>query len=289
MKSLLITGGNGFIGRHLVNYFRRKLKVVSTDKNCHGFSSSNPIISLDITNKAQVINVIDTIKPNFLIHAAGNKNVKYCEMYPEEAWNVNVIGTENLAMACKEYNVKFLYLSTDYVFEGTKGKYKEIDETKPKTVYGKTKLEGEYRIKDILSNYGIYRSAAVYSYGSVFLTWITEELSKAHTIKAYFDSYNSPTYILDLCNVIEKIMTKDHIGTLHTAGPERISRYDFIRTYCEIFNHDKSLVKPVKRPKNSLFPADSSLSTEEAQVKLGVELSCLRNGLKNMKEGEEEF
>jgi len=294
MDKCLITGGSGFIGSHIGNSIKCVLIPILTYNTSPAKVPPDYIsMHLGVVDEEEVNSVITNIKPRVIIHTAAIKDLDYCETHQEETWRVNVVGTENLARACQKYNIKLIYISTDYVFEGTRGMYKETDEAHPTTFYGKTKLAGEQTILQLLQDYAICRTSGVYNYGSTFISWVIDKLKGGNTVNIFTDLFYSPTYVANLGEMILAIIKRDLTGIYHTAGCERISRYSFVIKVADIFSLDKNLIKPIaseglhKRP---LILKDSSLSTENTQRMLQIPFDTVDTGLKRMKrEGDKLF
>lgn len=287
LDKCLITGGSGFIGGHIANTIKHEfIPILTYNTSPTRVPPDYHSVHLDITDEKEVNSVIKYIKPRIIIHTAAIKSLDYCEMHQEEAWRVNVAGTENLAIACKKYNIKLIYVSSDYVFEGTRGMYRETDRTNPTTFYGRTKLAGEQVISKSLSNYAICRTSGVYGYGSKFASWVIDKLKKENTINIFSDLFNSPTYVTNLGEMILSIIKENLTGIYHTAGSERISRYLFVIKIINIFNLDKDLIKPIASEElheKPLILKDSSLSIEDTQKILKIPFDTVDQGLSKMK------
>ncbi|MCK4313974.1 SDR family oxidoreductase, partial [Candidatus Bathyarchaeota archaeon] len=169
-----------------------------------------------------------------------------------------------------------VYISTDYVFKGERGMYKETDKPAPINHYGVTKLKGEEHVKNLLDNYCIARASVIY--GSIpatgkinFALWLLNKLKKKEKVEIVTDQWNSPTLNTNLANMILEALERKLTGTFHMTGATRLSRYEFAELLAETFNLDKNLITPVsceqikwvaKRPK------DSSLDVSKAYLKL---------------------
>ncbi len=160
-KQLLITGGSGFVGQNLARFFVPRYSVVVADRNnslADDLRLSTKFVALDISAADAVRAAFETVLPEVVIHAAGNKNVRYCEEHLEEAYQVNALGTKYVADACRKIGAQMIYLSTDLVFGGDRGNYQESDLPVPSLVYGKTKLQGEQFVLQELDDAIICRS-----------------------------------------------------------------------------------------------------------------------------------
>ncbi|MEA2053768.1 MAG: dTDP-4-dehydrorhamnose reductase [Candidatus Thermoplasmatota archaeon] len=264
---VLLTGGSGLFGRAFVKVIENK-----TSYDIRPIYSKNPIKSknavfLDITNKENVERIIKKLQPDVIVHAAAFTNVDKCEIEKEKAYNVNVAGTKNIAMASKEINAKMVYISTDYVFDGKKGLYKEEDGTNPINYYGLTKLGGEKAVQEICDDFVIARTSVVYGANKKnFATWVIEELKKGKEIRIVTDQWNSPTLNIDLAEQILALIEKDEKGIYHSAGGEKINRHDFVSKMAKIFSLDENLIIPATTKEMNWIakrPMDSSLNVSK--------------------------
>jgi len=160
-QKLIITAASGLLGNKIVEPAKNDHTVIPLHKTKPLHSNS---LKLDITNAVEVLNLFNKLKPAIIVHTASETNVAKCETEKEHAWKVNVEGTRNVAEACDEASAKLIHISTDYVFDGEKGNYKEQD--KPNTVnyYGITKLEGENQVISHCKNYAILRTSVIYGW-----------------------------------------------------------------------------------------------------------------------------
>ncbi|MDD1773982.1 MAG: dTDP-4-dehydrorhamnose reductase [Methanobacterium sp.] len=283
MKRLFITGGSGLLGSKFIR-FSDKYEVITT-------YNSNPrdnAIKLDITNDEQVINKIESLSPDVVVHSAALTNVDYCEDHQEEAYKINAQGTLNMAKACQKVDSKLIYVSTDFVFDGREGLYSEDHQTNPLSYYGLSKLKGEEFVKDSGVNYAIARVSVLYGWHTNFnyVTWVINELKAGNQINIVTDEYNSPTYADNAAEALLKIFTKDKKGIYHIAGNERINRFDFARNIAQVFELDPTLIKPIKSEdliRKAQRPLDSSLQVRKAEIDLDIKLLNTKEGLKEMK------
>lgn len=194
---ILVTGGYGQLGTALKEVLKNE-EVLLTDTD-----------SMDITESGQVEKVFEEFKPDWLVHGAALTNVDGCEETPELADKINHIGTKILAQQCKKSGVKMIYISTDYVFDGTKDSpYTEEDEPNPKSVYGSTKLDGEKAASDTVNAY-ILRTSWVYGEGNNFVRTMLKLSEKMDEIKVVNDQFGRPTYAPDLAKAIYDVIKKE--------------------------------------------------------------------------------
>jgi len=288
MEKLLVTGASGLLGSKLVELARKNYTVVPLH-NIKPLHSNS--LKLNITEGTNVFNLFNKLKPNIVIHTASETNVDKCEVEKEHAWKVNVEGTRNIALACSKIKAKLIYISTDYVFDGKKGNYKEKDEPNPINYYGITKLEGESQVIRHCQNYVILRTSVLYGWHpwkQTFATWVINQLKHEKEIAAVQDHYNSPTLTDNLAEITIETVEKNLQGLFHASGSERISRYEFAQEIAKTFRLNSRLIKPIKM--NQLMawtakrPKDSSLNTSKIQKQLKTKPLNIRDGLKKMKE-----
>src|ERR1043166_1272270 len=287
MDRLLITGGSGFVGRNLVTFFADRFSAsttyfqrpVAADPSVQSFH-------LDIRNAEAVSSVIDLAKPDVVIHAAGNKNVRFCEDHPDDAYLTNARGTQNVAQACRNFGARMIYLSTDLVFSCTTGDYKEDELPQPTLVYGASKLQGEKLASEELTDVAICRSGGIYGKESPLLDWFSTEVSAGRLVECPVDVFNTPTYAENLAEMIEVIINRRLPGIFHTIGRERVSRFEFFRTYARQFGLDSNLVTPVSfadMQGSSMLRPDSSLSSKKTADLLGIEFNSVAEGFSRLR------
>jgi dTDP-4-dehydrorhamnose reductase len=283
-KTILITGGSGFVGQNLARFFVPHYSVVVADRNnslTDDLRFSTKFIDLDITDADAVLSTFDTILPEVVIHAAGNKNVRYCEEHPEEAYQVNALGTNYVADACRRIGARMIYLSTDLVFGGDRGNYQESDLPVPSLVYGKTKLQGEQYALRELSDVIICRSGGIYGKASPLLRWLSTELEAGQRVDCFTDVINTPTYVENLAEMMEDILQKGLHGIFHTVGRDSASRFQFFQTYAKTFGFNHNLLQPIEASADRakmLLLSNSSLSIDRTRTKLEAPFNSVSEG-----------
>ena len=284
MKKILITGAFGQLGTSLCKELSNESilaagrVIISTKKyKC---------IELDITNQRKVAEIIRNYKPDIIIHLAAMTDVDGCEKTPEIAFDVNVKETENLLTSFKG---KFIYISTDYVFDGEKGPYFEDDKVNPMSVYGKTKLYGENLVQQSDIDWVILRSNIIFSYSdrtkASFVNWVVDSLKKRQMITVVNDQWNNPTWTNDLAKVISKIIEKDINGLYHYGGRDYLNRLEFAKMIASTFGLDGSLIKPITTSELNWLaqrPLKSGLYTNKIELDLGIEALPIQKALDEM-------
>lgn len=285
MKDLLITGGSGFVGANLARVFGAKSSVVVTFLRTP-VQADFESVQMDIRDEEAVMAIMESFKPKAVIHSAGNKNVKFCEDNPDEAARTNSLASRNVARACRRVGSKLVYISTDLVFECERGGYRESEIPQPNTVYGKTKLDGERLVCAEAPGVAICRTGGVYGKNSPLLNWLTGELMAGRPVEGFSDVANTPTYVDNLAEMIGAILQSDLSGVFHTAGCQRVNRYELFQSYARTFGMDVTLVRPgVAGEKRAelLLQADASLSVEKTALLLGVPFNSVSEGLERLR------
>ncbi len=287
MNTLLITGGSGFVGKNLADLFAPNYSVVTTYfQHPPDPDSGAQTFRLDVTDAAEVSSIFDRLSPEVVIHAAGNKNVRFCEDHPDEAHRINAQGTHNVARACGNIGAKMIYLSTDLVFDCERGNYKEDELPQPKLAYGRSKLQGERFALEELKDVAVCRSGGIYGKSSPLLSWLSGEIDAGRAVDCFVDIFNTPTYLENLAEMLDVIMRKRLSGIFHTVGRERVSRFEFFRSYARAFGLDESLLLPISTAgmTESLFlQPDSSLSVAQTSKRLAIAFNSIAEGFTRLK------
>ena len=267
MRRLLVVG-SGLLGNNLakiaINEFTEFTTYNEHPLDIEGCKS----YYLNIANRMDVKTLIQKLNPDYIIHTAALTNVDHCERDKRLAWNINVEGTKHIAEPAQKIDAKLIYISTDYVFDGNEGMYKEDAPTNPIDYYGETKLEGEKVVKG-LRDYIIVRPSVLYGWNPIklnFVTWVMQGLKKGKVITIVKDQLNTPTLADNLAELILELIERDETGIFHISGSERINRYDFAIKIAEIFNLNKDLIKPITSDQLNWIanrPMDSSLDVSK--------------------------
>jgi dTDP-4-dehydrorhamnose reductase len=267
----LVTGSAGLIGSQVVQDLIQKNHTVYSCYHVQKPLQGIPTV-LDLTDETQIIQTLEEIKPDKIIHLAAMTGVDLCETKQEIATLINTKATETLAKQAAKINAFFVYVSTDYVFDGINEMKKENESTNPLGFYGKSKLEGELVLNKLASNWCIARTSTpfgIHSTKKSFPLWVKENLEAKKEIPVLVDQFTSPTYVPNLSKMLIEIATRQIVGLIHVSGATRISRYALAELVAHKLNLDKNLLIPTKidamnwkapRPKDSSL--DVSLATE---------------------------
>jgi dTDP-4-dehydrorhamnose reductase len=272
---LLVTGASGLLGTRICQLSVGHNNEVYSAYSQHLPQSETPI-KLDITDGTALKQLFEKTKPDVVVHSAALTDVDKCEKERDLAWKINVESTSNIAQLCHKHNCFLVYISTDYVFNGEKGNYRETEQTAPINNYGLTKLKGEEEIKKSKAEYCIARTSVIYgsnpAAGKInFALWLLEKLRKKEEAKTVIDQWNSPTFNTNLAEMVLEILERRITGTFHLAGATRLTRHEFAQKIAETFNLDQNLLRPTsseKMPWIAKRPRDTSLSVEKAKQTL---------------------
>lgn len=261
--TVLVTGVNGQLGHDVVKELKKtSIKVLSPSKE-----------EFDITNKQQVLTYIKSMNPDVIIHCAAYTSVDKAEEEKELCYDINVKGTANIVEAAKYGNSKIVYVSTDYVFDGSgQNPHLENEKTNPINYYGYSKAQGEEVIKNNLENYFIIRTSWVYGInGNNFVKTMLRLSKSKNEINIIEDQVGSPTYTKDLAKFINELIQTSNYGIYHGVNEGYCSWYDFAKEIFKISNIDIK-INPIKTSEyltSAKRPLNSKLSKENIN-KIGI-------------------
>ncbi len=247
VKKILITGSGGFVGKNLY-------KILKKDNNLDVFGigkTKKDCVDrvVDISDEKTTIEVLDEFRPDQIVHLAALSNVEKCETERGLANRQNILPVKILSEWARKNDKKIIFISTDYVFDGVKGNFDEGDSENPLQYYGQTKLEGE-KIVSSLPDYIILRLTVIYGWdpgGMNFFMQLYRNQMAQKEMRAPIDQISNPTFVVDLCNLIKKIIeTENKSGIYIATGSESVNRYEFALKICDFMNWDKNLLIPVK-------------------------------------------
>lgn len=253
---ILITGSNGLLGQKLVAALRvdPEVDLLATSRGAD--RTPDPLGShyraMDITVADEVDPVFDAFKPEVVIHTAAMTNVDACELDPVACELQNVTATEHLVWASEKHQAHFIHLSTDFIFDGKNGPYREEDEPAPLSIYGHSKLNAErIVINSRLSKWAIARTIIVYGIAeglsrSNVVLWAKSALEKGQPIKVVDDQWRMPTLAEDLADGCIRIAKRGAAGIYNLSGPDGMSILELVNRVGAFFHLDTSVVSPVK-------------------------------------------
>jgi len=264
----LVTGSAGLVGQQVVKDLSKSNQVFSC------YNESKPeygdSVKMDLKNYEMISSVLTEIKPDVVIHLGAMTGVDLCEKEKTSASEINTKATEIIAKECSKLNSFLVYVSTDYVFDGNFGMYKEDDVANPLGFYGKSKLEGEKAVQNFSTNWCIVRTSTPFGLHPTkksFPMWVIENLQKQKQIDVLIDQFTSPTYIPNLSRMLIEISERRITGIIHAAGASKISRYQMASMVSDKLNLDGTLLKQISINKMKWVarrPKDSSLDVSRA-------------------------
>ena len=236
--------------------------------------------------------VIHQIKPDVIINTAAMTNVDVCETKKEACNLLNVTVVQWLSELSKELNAHIIHLSTDFIFDGKKGNYKETDTPKPLNYYGVTKLKSEEVLIASQVDFTILRTILVY--GQVFdksrsniVLWVKKSLEAKKEITIVDDQYRMPTYVEDLALACKIAMDKKAIGTFHISSKKLLSIYELAQQIAEVFQLDKNLIKPISTAtlnQTAARPAITGFDLTKTNLELAFYPKSFKDDLLKFKE-----
>jgi len=281
---VLIIGASGFIGSALRSVFGAE--AVGT--YCH--HPIDGLLPLDMRDAAAVERLFREIQPELIIHPAAQPHVDWCEDHVQESYDVNVLGTRNVATAARAAGARYVFFSTDYVFNGDSGPYREDARPDPPNVYGRHKLEAERLIADTLDNFVIARVCGVYGFerlGKNFVMALLAKGRRGEPMNLPSDQWGNPTYADNLSAAVQELALSSHRGTFHVVGPEHVDRVSFARLACGVFGLDPAFLRPratAELGQRAPRPLRGGLDAAKARGVLSTALLAPRQGLELMKQ-----
>ncbi len=289
---ILVTGANGFLGHYLVPLLLEKgYSVIATGKGPGRLpGTSHPrftYASLDFTDPWRVHDAFESFQPDVVVHAGAMSRPDACEKNQAAAYAVNVEGTVHLLLNAGEQKSFFIFLSTDFIFDGEKGLYTEEDQPAPLNYYGRTKCEAEAAVREYPFDWAIVRTVLVYGAPLPgrphILSVVRDKLEKGEAFSLVDDQWRTPTYAGDLAKGIAAIIQKKASGIFHLSGRDRLTPYRMALQEAEWLGLEASLISPVTAA-DFTEPAKRPLLTgfriDKAEKFLGYDPVSFAEGLK---------
>jgi len=287
---ILVTGGSGFVGNAIVERLKWEHDV-------HFTYHENPIripralsYELDLRDEMTMDEIMSDVRPEVLIHTAAMTSIAECEEDWQKTYDINVRATSDLLDHCRRFDCKMVYLSTDIVFDGSRGNYEETDHPFPVNRYGKSKRFAEEVVLDCRQLQPlVFRTGLVYGWSLAKhpgpLGWLKNSLDKGEQVTAYTDEYRTSIFLDDLVILLREAIAKNVEGLYNVAGHKRMSRYDFAVKFAEEFGYDKSLIRPGSQKEYTLAkrPADVSMNTTKLRDKFEHRPRDLKDTLSRLK------
>lgn len=278
----LVTGAYGLLGSKLIGLLKNKYAVAGLDMQLMPEHAHPGVdyFEADIADYKQINELIRRLQPKYIFNAAAYTNVDKSETDREACWRANVEGVEYLAKAARGVDARIIHVSTDYVFDGTAGPYRESDRPNPLGYYGKSKLAGENALIASGADYAIARTMVLYGYANGvrpnFVTWVVDQLRNGEEIRVVDDQFGNPTLADELAEALIVLAESGAQGIYHICGKEIIDRYHFAVKIAEVFGLDASLIERIKTAdlgQAALRPLNSGFYIDKAESEIGIHMS----------------
>jgi len=291
VKSLLVIGGLGLLGNRIVQKAREKFNVSYT------YLTKDPWHSekghrLDISDFEATRKLMSDIAPDVVINTAAFHVVDACERDKEKAKMLNTDAVVNLAQICQKAGAHYIFVSTDYVFDGEKkGRNRVDDAPNPIGYYGESKLIAENKLLAMAADNAVARTSVIYGWNPKknFVTWLLGELRAGKEVRIVDDQFSSPTLADNGAEALVRLAELEKTGLWHVAGNDCQSRYSLAQKLASVFGLDDSLIRAIKTSELNQAakrPANSCLDVSRTEKELGMRMLSVEQGLKVMKEQE---
>lgn len=275
---ILLTGCHGLLGQRIVQGIGKTDFILGVDIHDKSFihGENFQYAHLDITNRRDVKRVCEEFRPDWIVNTAAFTNVDECETKKEHCWKINVESVENLIKYAKRIEAKFIHFSSDYIYDGAKKMYSELDIAAPLNYYGRAKLASENIVKASGIHWALMRTSTLYDIDTLtgrdnFVTWVIRNLQKGNSIPVATDQWGNPTLARNLAEAVWKVVRSNVTGEFQAAGKEIVDRHSFAKKIASMFDLNEWLVHPV--------------STEELgqcavrPLKIGLDVTKIENML----------
>lgn len=285
---VFVTGASGMLASDVIpQLIQQKHQVIATDFK----PRSEGVLPLDITEKDKVFQATQEYKPDYVFHFAAETNVDLCDQDPDHAFRVNTIGTESVALACQRYKVRMVYISTAGVFYGDKKEpYTEFDTPNPINIYGHSKLQGEVIVRNLLSEYFIFRPGWMvggWEIDKKFVCKIVQQLKEGkRELRVVADKFGSPTFTKDFAKNIMNVVNTERFGLYHMTNQGSCSRHEVALKIVEYMGlKDKVKVHAIS---SSEFPLPAPRADSEMMRNYKLDLLGL-NQMPHWQESLEDY
>lgn len=292
---ILITGANGLLGQKLAHLMDEdpEIGLIVTARKPLGYTLQNGIYAkMDVENKEDIVSVFFEHKPDVVIHTAAMTQVDDCEVQREQCWAANVTSVELLAEACQWYKTHFIYVSTDFIFNGSHGPLDENEIPAPVNYYGESKLAAEKIVQASSLHWSILRTVLVFGVTpdmsrSNIVLWVKNSLEQGKAIKVVNDQWRTPTLAEDLAMGCYLAAKKNAKGIYNISGKDFMSPYDIAIKTADYFKLDRSLITATDSntfKQAARRPLTTGFIIDKARKELGYEPCSFEEGLKIISE-----
>lgn len=289
--AILVTGASGLLGSYLVRALEPMRDAVTFAGLTRVPAGDDRWVTCDLTDARQVEGLIAARRPRLVVHAAALTNVDLCETDPGLAEAVNRDAAACVARLTSEAGGRFVFISTDSVFDGLRGNYAETDEPAPVNGYARSKLEGEREVAAAAANHLVLRTNFFgrSDRGSGLADWLLRELGAGRPVVGFGDVIFSPLHAATLAELTLELARSDLRGTLHLGASDAVSKLEFARLVAQAYGLDTGLVRAGRLADAALDaprPLDTSLDTRAAAARLGRPLPAVAMGVARMRSGD---
>jgi dTDP-4-dehydrorhamnose reductase len=283
---LVVTGASGLLGPSVLLGARDQGRSAVGLCHRHLLALSDiPTFSVDLTDAKAAQKVLTSLRPTQIIHCAAAANVDWCEDHAQDAMQINSVSPAWLVHLAMELGARFLYVSTDAVFDGKQGNYTETDTPAPLNVYAESKLRGEQEVlrqdpSALVVRVNIYGWNAQSKLS--LAEWVLEQLASGKPVPGFTDVHFTPILVNDLSEVLLTMLDRELKGLYHVAGSERISKFEFAQWVAVTFGFDPGQIVPARMAEAHLRarrPPDMSLNTSKISSALGRSMPDVQSGL----------
>ncbi len=293
---LLITGGSGLLGKALIEGAGAAHEIAATFLGDYEMADTGQTryYKLDIDDQAGHERLFADFRPEVVVHTAGIGNPDFAEKNQALTWRINVDGTSRLLALCAAHGSKFIYISSNGIYDGAHAPYGENDPAEPLNYYGRTKLAGEAATRGAAVTAAIVRPILMYGWHYPFerkniVTMALAALRRGAAVNAYDDVFSNPLYAGACAEAIYAIIEGGKYGDFNIAGRDRVSIFQLLRQAAASFGLDPELIKPVQQGFfNELVarPKDTSYRTDKMERELGLRPLSLAEGFELMRRSE---
>ncbi|WP_090738061.1 dTDP-4-dehydrorhamnose reductase [Paenibacillus sp. Mc5Re-14] len=275
---VLVTGASGQLGKDVLNVFQNQ------GHDVFGYDREQ----LDITDLEQAVKIVGQYQPDAIIHCAAYTAVDAAESDIDAAYQVNASGTRNMALAAEKAGAKLVYISTDYVFDGTAEQpYHEYDNTNPQSIYGKSKRAGEILAHTLSSRYFIVRTSWVYGlHGNNFVKTMLKLGQEKPHLQVVNDQKGSPTYTVDLARFLAELVQTEKYGVYHASNSGSCTWYEFTQAIFEeaVGLLDATIIAKLEPCTTDQFPRPAARPRNSVMEHIAIRTNGL-NDLRHWREG----
>jgi dTDP-4-dehydrorhamnose reductase len=295
-SKLLITGSNGLLGQKIVKLCSESgidFLAVSSGDNRNPQLEERYYKQIDVTNHFAMNQLLDDYSPTCIINTAAMTNVDLCESLVEECYDVNAEAVKNLFNWTEKNEIQLIQISTDFIFDGEKDEYTELDSPNPLSIYGASKNKAEeYLMESEYLNWTIIRTSLVY--GAAFhlkrsniVLWAREEILRNRSVKIVDDQFRAPTWANDLAHAVMSACLNKKNGVFNIVGKEYLSMFEFVKRIVLFYKQPLELVSRIKSSElqqAAKRPVKTNMIIEKAKIELGYEPHSIENTLSTLEQ-----